>query len=275
MTNAIDKYPDIPGSSQRFVSIVVPAYNEETSLAVVVEKLLQLPQVLEVVIVDDSSVDNTGRIADTLALHDNRIRVAHHPVNRGKTEALKTGFALTRGAVIVVQDADLEYDPSEIPSLIQPIEDGLADVVYGSRFLIRKAARVLYFYHFLANRGLTFLSNLFTNINLTDVETGYKAFRGPILREMIITSAGFGFEIEVTAKVAKLRCRIYEIPISYHGRTYEQGKKIGFSDGVAALWYIFRFNLLCGLQNSYRRIPVLAGSAADTHAKGMTAQAAE
>ncbi|MBL8210328.1 MAG: glycosyltransferase family 2 protein [Bryobacterales bacterium] len=267
--------PSIAGSNQRFVSIVVPAFNEEATLAIVVEKLLQLPQVLEVIVVNDCSLDNSGRIADTLALRDDRVRVAHHRVNQGKTAALKTGFALTRGSIVVVQDADLEYDPSEIPSLIQPIEDGLADVVYGSRFLIRKAARVLYFYHFLANRGLTFLSNLFTNINLTDVETGYKAFRGPILREMIIISTGFGFEIEVTAKVAKLQCRIYEIPISYHGRTYEQGKKIGFSDGVAALWYIFRFNLLCSLRSSYRRIPVLAASVAERHSKGMAAHAAD
>jgi glycosyltransferase involved in cell wall biosynthesis len=168
--------------------------------------------------------------------------------NRGKTEALKTGFALTTGQIVIVQDADLEYDPAEIGDVIAPIVEGHADVVYGSRFLVRKASRVLYFYHYLANKGLTFLSNLCTNVNMTDVETCYKAFRGEIIRNMTITSSGFGFEIEVTAKVAKLGVAIYEVPISYHGRTYEQGKKIGMKDGIAALWYIFRFNFLCSLE---------------------------
>src|SRR6185437_11984754 len=166
-------------------------------------------------------------------------------------------FAATRGAIVLVQDADLEYDPSEIPELIHPILEGAADVVYGSRFLVRKTARVLYFYHYLANKGLTFLSNLLTNINLSDVETGYKAFRGDIIRGMIINSSGFGFEIEVTAKVAKLGCAIYEVPISYYGRTYEQGKKIGFIDGFAALWFILRYNLFCGLKGSFRQLPAL------------------
>ena len=141
--------------------------------------------------------------------------------------------------------------------MIGPILDGHADVVYGSRFLVRKRSRVLYFYHYLANRGLTFLSNIFTNVNMTDVETGYKAFRGEIIRNMIITSSGFGFEIEVTAKVAKLHCAIYEVPISYNGRTYEEGKKIGMKDGFAALWYIVRFNLFCSLADSYRTIPTV------------------
>ena len=145
--------------------------------------------------------------------------------------------------------------------MIGPILDGQADVVYGSRFLVRKAARVLYFYHYLANKGLTFLSNVFTNLNLTDVETGYKAFRGEIIRNMIITSTGFGFEIEVTAKIAKLKCAIYEVPISYYGRTYEQGKKIGFSDGVQALWLIFRYNLFSTLENSFRQQPALQAQA--------------
>lgn len=156
---------------------------------------------------------------------------------------------------MIVQDADREYDPSEIPALIEPIQLGLADVVFGSRFLVRRAARVLYFYHFLANKALTFLSNALTNINLTDVETGYKAFRGEIIRNMIISSEGFEFEIEVTAKVANLGVPIYEVPISYHGRTYEQGKKIGFKDGLAAIWYILRFNLFCSLESSFRQSP--------------------
>ena len=144
---------------------------------------------------------------------------------------------------MVVQDADLEYDPSEIAELINPILTDRADVVYGSRFLVRRAARVLYFRHYLANKFLTFLSNILTDLNLTDVETGYKAFRGDIIRNMVITSDGFGFEIEATAKIAKLHCRIYEVPISYYGRTYEEGKKIGMKDGILAIIYIFVYNL--------------------------------
>jgi glycosyltransferase involved in cell wall biosynthesis len=239
------------------LSVIMPAYNEEATLARVVRRVLELPHLLEIVIVDDCSHDKTQEIAQLLAQQDARVRVIRQPRNGGKTEALKTGFAMSRGSVVVVQDADLEYDPSEIPALIQPILDGDADVVYGSRFLVRKAARVLYFYHYLANKGLTFLSNVCTNVNLTDVETGYKAFRGEIIRNMVIVSHGFGFEIEVTAKIAKLRCALYEIPISYYGRTYEEGKKIGWRDGVAALWYIVRFNLFCSLDASYRTVPRL------------------
>jgi glycosyltransferase involved in cell wall biosynthesis len=238
-----------------YLSVVVPAYNEERSITRVVRKLLLLPNLLEIVIVDDCSKDSTAAICAELARSDSRIRLASHKVNQGKTEALKTGFALTQGSVVIVQDADLEYDPEEIPAVVQPILNGQADVVYGSRFLVRKSARVLYFYHYLANKGLTFLSNLFTNINLTDVETGYKAFRGDIIRNMVITSRRFGFEIEVTAKVAKLGCAIYEVPISYHGRTYEEGKKITFVDGLEALWLIVRYNLFTSLASSYRSMP--------------------
>jgi glycosyltransferase involved in cell wall biosynthesis len=242
---------------QECLSIVIPAYNEEATLETVVQKVLQVPSLLELVIVNDCSSDATGRLADELARLHSKIKVLHQPTNRGKTEALKAGFANTRGDIVVVQDADLEYDPSDIAEVINPILDGEADVVYGSRFLVRRAARVLYFYHYLANKGLTFLSNLFTNVNFTDVETGYKAFRGDIIREMRITSRGFGFEIEVTAKVAKLGCRLYEVPISYHGRTYQEGKKIGTKDAVAALWYIIKFNLFCSLEKSYRLLPAV------------------
>jgi len=237
------------------LSVVVPAYNEEATLSRVVQRVLGIPHLLELIVVDDCSTDKTGAIAEELARLHPKVRVVRRPENGGKTEALKTGFALTTGAIVIVQDADLEYDPAEIQDVIGPILDGNADVAYGSRFLVRKAARVLYFYHFLANKGLTFLSNLFTNINLTDVETGYKAFRGEIIRNMIITSSGFGFEIEVTAKVAKLHCAIYEVPISYHGRTYQEGKKIGVTDGIAALWYILKFNLLTNLRESFRVLP--------------------
>jgi hypothetical protein len=153
---------------------------------------------------------------------------------------------------VVVQDADLEYDPAEIGHVIQPILNGNADVVYGSRFLVRREARVLYFYHYVANRFLTLLSNALTNLNMTDIETGYKAFRGDIIRDMVIESTGFGVEVEITAKVAKLRARVYEVPISYYGRTYEEGKKIGFMDGIFAVWYVLRFNLFCSLASSFR-----------------------
>jgi glycosyltransferase involved in cell wall biosynthesis len=239
------------------LSVVVPAYNEEATLEAVVERLLKLPHLLEVVVVDDCSTDRTPEVARLLAASHTQVRVARHKRNRGKTEALKTGFALTRGSIVVVQDADLEYDPAEIPLLIQPIVNGHADVVYGSRFLVRRATRVLYFYHYLANKSLTFLSNSLTNLNMTDIETGYKAFRGEIIRNMVITSRGFGFEVEVTAKVAKLGCAIYEVPISYYGRTYEEGKKIGLADGLQALWLVIRYNLFCPLRKSFRRIPEL------------------
>ncbi|HWX53590.1 MAG TPA: glycosyltransferase family 2 protein [Verrucomicrobiae bacterium] len=237
------------------LSVVVPAYNEEATLIAVVQRVVSIPNLHEVIIVDDCSSDRTGAIAEELSHRYPKVKAVRRKVNGGKTEALKTGFALTTGEIVIIQDADLEYDPAEIHDVIAPILGGSADVVYGSRFLVRKATRVLYFYHYLANKGLTFLSNLLTNINLTDVETGYKAFRGDIIRNMIITSSGFGFEIEVTAKVAKLQCAVYEVPISYYGRTYEEGKKIGFIDGFAAAWYILRFNLLCGLKGSFRVLP--------------------
>jgi len=241
------------------LSVVIPVYNEADTLPQVLIRVLALPHLLEVVIVDDGSTDGSRAVANSFVNRDARVKVSTLPKNSGKTAALKLGFSMTRGDIVVVQDADLEYDPTEIPSLIQPILEGHADVVYGSRFLVRKAARVLYYYHFLANKFLTFLSNLMTNLNMTDIETGYKAFRGEIIRNMLITSSGFGFEVEVTAKIAKLKCAVYEIPISYYGRTYEQGKKIGFSDGVLALWLIFRFNLFCSLQNSFRELPQLQG----------------
>jgi glycosyltransferase involved in cell wall biosynthesis len=213
----------MPDFAQPYLSIVIPAYNERATLRRVVTRVLELPALREAIVVNDGSSDGTAAIADSLATLEPRVRVIHHEKNKGKTEALKTGLAHTTGEIVVVQDADLEYDPAEIPGLIQPIVDGHADVVYGSRFLVRKAARVLYFYHYLANRFLTLFSNLLTNINLTDIETGYKAFRGDIIRQMRITATGFGFEIEVTAKVAKLNCAIYESPISYYGRTYAEG----------------------------------------------------
>jgi glycosyltransferase involved in cell wall biosynthesis len=243
------------------ISVVIPAYNEEATLATIVRKLIDaVPGLLEIIVVDDCSTDHTAQIAEDLAQSHHEVQVAHHPRNLGKTAALRTGFALTHGEIVIVQDADLEYDPVEIWEVAEPIIDGRADVVFGSRFLVRKAARVLYFKHYLANKFLTFASNLLTNLNMTDIETGYKAFRGEIIRNMIITSRGFGCEVEMTAKVAKLKCAIYEVPISYYGRTYEEGKKIGLKDAFAALWYIFSFNLLCDLHSSFQSLPSLERS---------------
>lgn len=241
--------------NSKCLSVVMPVYNEESSLAEVVGKLLCIPQILEVIIVDDCSTDRSAEVARSLSEGDSRVRLAQQKKNSGKTAALKTGFALTCGDIVIVQDADLEYDPAEIPLVIKPILEGHADVVFGSRFLVRRTTRVLYFYHYLANKFLTFTSNLFTNLNMTDIETGYKAFRGDIIRNMVIVSSGFGFEVEATAKVAKLGCPIYEVPISYYGRTYEEGKKIGVKDGLLALWLVFRFNLFCSLSSAYRQVP--------------------
>ena len=249
---------ETPATSSIWLSVVMPAYNEEPTLRRSVQAVLERVRNLgELILVNDGSQDRTAAIADQLAQEHPQVRVIHQPRNMGKTAALKTGFAATRGEVVIVQDADLEYDPAEINDVVAPILQGQADVVYGSRFMVRKASRVLYFYHFLANKALTFLSNVFTNVNMTDVETCYKAFRGEIIRNMTITPTGFGFEIEVTAKVAKLHCRLYEVPISYYGRTYEEGKKIGFKDGLAAGWYVFRYNMFCSLAASYTRLPDL------------------
>src|SRR6266550_149169 len=221
------------------LSVVVPVYNEETSIAIVVQRVLAIPYLLEVIVVDDCSTDGTAEVARDLAARNAQVRLICHGKNLGKTEALKSGIALTQGEIVIVQDADLEYDPEEIAGVIRPILEGHADVVFGSRFLVRRAARVLYFYHYLANKLLTWLSNALTNLNMTDIETGYKAFRGDIIRNLIIKSDGFGFEVEVTAKIAKLKTAIYEVPISYYGRTYSEGKKIGPTDFVAALWFVF------------------------------------
>lgn len=250
--------------SEKCLSVIMPAFNEEKTLAEIVDQVRQVPNLLELIIVDDCSTDGTAAIAQRLADDDGRIRYIKQPRNSGKTQALFKGFALSRGDIVIIQDADLEYDPAEIADVIMPILTGRADVVYGSRFMVKKAARVIYFYHYLANKGLTFMSNCLTNINLSDVETCYKAFRGDIIRNMRVTSGGFGFEIEVTAKVAKLKCAIYEVPISYYGRTYEEGKKIGFKDGVAAVWYILKYNLLVSLSQSFQTTPKTLSSIAET-----------
>jgi glycosyltransferase involved in cell wall biosynthesis len=223
---------------------MIPVYNEERTVATTVRRVLALDAVLrEIVIVDDGSTDDTAKVLQQLAQEDQRIRVYQLPRNCGKTAAIAQAIHHAQGDILIVQDADLEYDPAEIPAVIEPILEGQADVVYGSRFLVRRTARVLYFYNYLANCFLTFLSNLLTNRNMTDIETCYKAFRREVIKPMQLTSRGFGMEVEITAMICKTIARTYEVPISYYGRTVEEGKKIGFRDGVAALWYIFKYNL--------------------------------
>lgn len=246
------------------LSVVIPVYNEGATLSTVVEKVLALKHLKEVIIVDDCSTDGTSEVAAELAAACPRVQVIRHRRNQGKSAALRTAFAAVKGEIVIVQDADLEYDPAEIPFVILPIIEGRADVVYGSRFLVRKATRVLYFYHYIANKLLTFLSNMLTNLNMTDIETGYKAFRGDIIRNMVLVSNGFGFEVEVTAKIAKLGCAIYEVPISYYGRTYEEGKKVGLREGIRAIWLILRFNLFCSKRASFRQPDYLPSPAAKT-----------
>jgi glycosyltransferase involved in cell wall biosynthesis len=234
------------------LSLIVPAYNEERTIKAVLDRIFEfLPDVHEVVVVDDASADSTLDVCYAYSIDEPRVKLFRHKTNQGKTAALITGFAACTGTIVVVQDADLEYDPGEIENLIAPIKQGVADVCLGSRFLVHRAGRVLYFRHYLANKFLTFVNNLLTDLNITDVETGYKAARAEIAKNMVIVSSGFGFEIEFVAKCKKIGARIYEVPISYYGRTYEEGKKIGLKDGVDALWYLIKFNILTGLKQSF------------------------
>ncbi|MFL6374499.1 MAG: glycosyltransferase family 2 protein [Pyrinomonadaceae bacterium] len=242
----------------KYLSIVVPAYNEAPTLRPIIERVIQVPDLLEVIIVDDGSTDDTAQIAANLAMEYDVVKFVRLEQNAGKTAALRAGFGISTGDVVVIQDADLEYDPDDIPELVRPIREGFADVVYGSRFMVKRAARVLYYYHYVANTLLTLLSNTFTNLNFTDVSTCYKAFRGDLIRNIQLTSSGFGFCIEVTAKIAKLKCVMYEVPISYYGRTYEEGKKIKWPDGVMAFYNVFRYNLFCSRKSSFKTIPTLA-----------------
>jgi glycosyltransferase involved in cell wall biosynthesis len=230
------------------LSVIIPVYNELGTIAEVTRRVLGAPVDLpkEIIIVDDCSTDGTREYLQDFvkssgaSCEGTTLKVLTHEQNRGKGAAIKSAIAQATGSIIIIQDADLEYDPQDYPALLQPILDGQADVVFGNRFH-GGPHRVLYFWHMLGNRVLTMICNMLTNLNLTDMEVGYKAFRAEVLKQLPIQSQRFGFEPEVTVKVAQLGCRIYEVPIAYHGRTYAEGKKIGWRDGIAALLHMFRY----------------------------------
>jgi len=228
------------------LSVIVPAFNEAPTIEAVVRRLREVPLRIEIVAVDDASSDGTGEILDRLGQGpgSERLvdRVVHHPKNRGKGAALRSGIAAATGDVIVVQDADLEYDPGDLPALLAPIRQGRADAVYGSRFQ-GGPHRVLFYWHAVGNRFLTLMSNMFTNLNLTDMETCYKLVRADLLKRLPLSSDRFGFEVEITARLSQVGARIWELPITYSGRTYAEGKKITWRDGLAAVLHILRYNL--------------------------------
>jgi len=224
------------------LSIVMPVYNEERTLEEIVAAVLATPYEKELILVNDASRDRSAAIMAELAEKHPQIRCFHHEVNRGKGAALATGFKEVQGDVVIIQDADLEYDPKDYGMLLRPIQEGKADVVYGSRFLGGPYVRVHMFWHYLGNRMLTLASNVFTNLNLTDMETCYKVFRVEVASRLDIQSRTFAVEPEITAKVSKMRCRVYEVPISYAGRDYAEGKKIGLKDAFIALWAIVNWH---------------------------------
>ena len=230
------------------ISVLMPVYNEERTLDEIVRRVCAINIPKELILVDDGSKDRSREMLTRLQEENrragdalNEIKVIFQPENQGKGAALKTAIAHATGDVLLIQDADLEYDPKDYPSLLQPIQDGLADVVYGTRFAGGGAHRVLFFWHSMGNRILTLISNMLTNLNLSDMEVGYKVFRAEALKGVELQSKRFGFEPEITVKLAKKGCRFYEVPIAYHGRTYLEGKKITWKDGLAALYYMIRF----------------------------------
>jgi glycosyltransferase involved in cell wall biosynthesis len=236
------------------ITIVIPAFNEAQTIQRVLDRIREcVPDFHEILVVDDASGDGTAELVQQRASTDSRVRLFRHSQNAGKTAALRTAFAEVTGDIVVIQDADLEYDPADIPDLIAPIVTNRGDVSLGSRFMVKRAGRVLYYRHYLANKFLTFLNNILTDLNCTDVETGYKAMRAEIAKRLIIESSGFGFEVEFVAKCKKGGYRFYEVPINYFGRTYEEGKKIRFRDGLAAIYYILKFNLFVSSKRSLRK----------------------
>jgi glycosyltransferase involved in cell wall biosynthesis len=222
------------------LSVVIPVYNEKNTILEVLGRVREVDIPKEIIVVDDFSTDGTREMLQALPSSED-LKVLYHPINVGKGAALRTGFGAVSGDIVIIQDADLEYDPAEYPSLIQPILANKADVVYGSRFM-GGPHRVLLFWHSIGNRILTMLSNMLTDLNLSDIETCYKTFRADILKTITLRENRFGFEPEFTAKISRAHCRVYEVPISYNGRDYSEGKKIDWKDGVAAVYFIIKYN---------------------------------
>ena len=225
------------------LSVIIPVFNEVDTIDEILKRVVAVPLAKEIIVVDDFSTDGTRKMLARLVERYEGLKVICHERNKGKGFAIRTGLEQVTGAMVIIQDADLEYNPDEYPKLVKPIVEGRADVVYGSRFIGGGEHRVLYFWHYVGNRFLTLLSNMFTNLNLTDMETCYKVFRSDIIKGIRLEQDRFGFEPEITAKVARTGCRIYEVGISYSGRTYEEGKKIGWKDGVQAIWCIIKYGL--------------------------------
>jgi glycosyltransferase involved in cell wall biosynthesis len=245
--NSIDALPRLRGrtpldASALLLSVLIPVYNERATIELILDQVHAVPVRKEIICVDDCSTDGTRDMLQRMKDSGRIDKLVFHDLNRGKGAAIRTALAASTGNVVIVQDADLEYDPADWPALLEPIIDGRADAVFGSRFL-GGPHRVLYFWHSVGNLCLTTFSNMLTNLNLTDMETCYKAIRGDIARALHLTSDRFGFEPEITARLSRAKVRIFEVPISYSGRTYAEGKKIGWRDGVAAIGHILRFNL--------------------------------
>jgi glycosyltransferase involved in cell wall biosynthesis len=245
----VSDLPPTPSETETLLSVVIPVYNEAATVDRILDAVRRVEVSKEIVLVDDASTDGTRERLREIAAGDPTIRVLYHDVNQGKGAALRTGFSAARGRYVIVQDADLEYDPNEYGRLLAPLLEGKADAVFGSRFIGGDSHRVLYFWHWVGNMGLTLLSNMFTNLNLTDMETCYKVVRRDVLQNLLIVEDRFGFEPEITAKLARYRIdgkplRIREVGVSYRGRKFDEGKKIRWHDGIRALWCIVRYNLL-------------------------------